>query len=757
VTGYVALTDIARRVDVGLSAVSNWRTRYADFPEAHDVDGREVFVAAQVATWLRHRRVPRHRLKPGESPGATYGDRFQRGAETPQVTMNHEAAPADPDPSAQLWAAADRLRDTRDTSTALELIFSLVYVKTCQPEVWARLVEASDRPPQDWPAMRDMLARVSLSMGEGGPLRVFGKVDNTYDPSLCEAVQRIDRLDVGPGRPVTVTRFAEAILARLERRLGRNGGHFTPPDVARCLVELLDPQLSDTVFDPFCGSGELLSAAAEHVRGKSGWFDRWRVYGQAAQEQSWMISGMNLALHGVEADLGRPAATPLDDRFGRQQFSRILANPPFNLRVEVRPDGPWPFGVPPAHNANFAWLQHAVNKLAPGGRAAVLMPDGAAFVEDRSQADIRRRMVEDGVVESVIALPAGLFRFTGIATTIWILRDRHGGPPAGEVLFIDGRNLGEMVDRARRQLREDDIEQVVGEYRAWRRTGAGFTGTDGLSRAVGHDEIRENDYILLPKRYVGPAAEDLSHVWPKTDLVALRAELEDLGNRAMVARKALSAHLASAVLDDRLGADGRYVPLGTVCDVLSGPGTVARKEPPHSGTPVVLPRNVDDNRIGHEGLDVVGPDVAERMARYRLAAGDIVTARAGTLGRYGLVGAEQTGWLLGPGCVRFRPTGQLDPAYLIRYLDTPAARQWLTDHATGSTIRQINSPTLRTMPIWLLPLAAQRQVVEVLEPVRAASTLFGLLGANAEAAHRHLAVWLMAPPENMSGRRSQPG
>src|SRR5262249_21092820 len=151
------------------------------------------------------------------------------------------------------------------------------------------------------------------------------------------------------GPQSTAAQISEAILADLERGMGRSGGHFTPPDVARCLVELLDPQWSDRVYDPFCGSGELLAAAAAHVSRQASSLGGLQVCGQAAQEWSWLTSTMNLALHGVDADLSAPGNALQQDQFPERRFSRILANPAFNLHVDLPPGRSWPFGEPPAH------------------------------------------------------------------------------------------------------------------------------------------------------------------------------------------------------------------------------------------------------------------------------------------------------------------------------------------------------------------------------------------------------------------------
>ena len=220
---------------------------------------------------------------------------------------------------------------------------------------------------------------VAIAGGNESPLQVFRDLSSDADSSAYKVVRLIDEIDFGSDRgPESISaRLTETILADLERGMGKTGGRFTPPSVAQCLVELLDPGPSDRVYDPFCGSGELLSAAAAYVGRQEQPGTKRSVWGQASHDWSLRISAMNLALHGIAADLRRGNALE-SDRFPQQRFSHVVANPPFNLRADVPLDGPWQFGIPPAHNANFAWLQHVVSKLTPDGRGAVVMAGGAA-------------------------------------------------------------------------------------------------------------------------------------------------------------------------------------------------------------------------------------------------------------------------------------------------------------------------------------------------------------------------------------------
>ncbi|MEV6410571.1 N-6 DNA methylase [Kribbella sp. NPDC051718] len=746
----LSLTDIANRAGVQLSAVSNWRKRHDDFPTASAVAGQEEFDLHAVAEWLRGRKIPQNRLKSDEPPGISYGERFLKnsGIEnlSAELPTRHETAPPKADWRTSLWRAMDRLRGTRSAAASLELLLDLVYVRVRRPDIWDGLLDASR-----WPQALHALPQVEIPVADASTIQILKDLKDDPDRLLFETVRILDAVDFGDGRGPNSTgaQISEAILAELERGMGRSGGQFTPPSVARCLVELLDPRPSDRIYDPFCGSGELLSTASAYVSRQKNPPADWQVYGQTSHEWSLRTSTINLALHGTKADL-RKGGVLDEDRFPNQRFSRIVANPPFNLSVDIPRDHPWLFGEPPAHNANFAWLDHAVSKLTADGRAAVVMAGGAAFRQSKGELAIRAAMVEAGVVECVIALPSNLFRFTGIPVMVWILRSVASAPLRNETLFIDASRLGKLADRKQRQLGEDEIAQIANEYRRWLACDLGgmFSEVKGFSRAVSHTEIERNDFSLLPGRYTTVDAEELDLISTSAHLLASRAELERLRPRASDADVGLDVQLGDLLAQRPPDSDRPPTPLGSVCDILTGPGTVPRGDPQKSGTPLVLPRNIKAGSIDSGDLDSVPLTTATGMARYRLNPGDIVSARAGTLGRYGLVRDEQAGWLLGPGCVRFRADHRADPEYLTYYLGSPAAQRWLMDRTSGSVIRHVNSKTLGEMPIWLPDLPAQRAIVETLKAFDTAASLHRRVAATAEGIRDLVAALLLSPQIN---------
>jgi type I restriction enzyme M protein len=717
---HVTLSDIARRVGVTLSAVSNWRARHADFPGL--VTGHDAVDVEEIARWLKMRRVPRNRLWPGEPSGTTYGDRFLRNnddvAELEARTLDPVRLWSQTQWRVQLKHALETLCHVHDPDSSLELLLHLIYVKVMDRHAWKSLTSTTD-----WFEVRALLSRISLRAGTGEEyfVPIPWSVPNAHDQSVIDAIQIIDSIDMelSEGGCSVAARSADTILGDFK---GRGGAFFTPPEVASCLSALLDPKPMESTYDPFCGSGELLSAIASHVGRQNDATENLDLSGQTPQEWSWLISTMNLTLHGVTADLRVGSALDRDEFDGRQ-FDVIISNPPFNLRLAPQHYREWSFGEPPAHNANYAWLQDAVAKLKPGGRAAVIMPSGAASTRNPRERAIRRRMVEAGVVQCVIALPAQLFKFTAVPTTVWVLRASKR--PGLGTLFIDARGLSEPVGRTGRRLADDGLARIVDEYRCWQKITdpAALFGSDGFSKSASLEEIREQDYLLMPARYVEQSFERATPEYAATRLASLQDQLNELSTRAEIARCAFQERLGTLGSWHSTPRDGRFVSLGSVCEVLAGPGKVLREPAGTDGVPLVLPRNISESQVQAEHVDVVAMSTAERMGRYRLDSGDIVGIRTGTIGRHGLVNEAQKGWLLGPGCIRFRAHNQVDPRYLVHYLNNSRAQHWLIQNATGSVIQHLNTATANRMPLWLPDKETQHAIVAVLDPVETTASL----------------------------------
>ena len=301
---------------------------------------------------------------------------------------------------------------------------------------------------------------------------------------------------------------------------GKRGGEFyTPRSVVRLLVEMLEPY-KGRVYDPCCGSGGMFVQSERFVEEQGGRIGDIAVYGQESNYTTWRLAKMNLAVRGIDAEIRwNNEGSFHKDELPDLRVDFILANPPFNISDwggdRLREDSRWRFGVPPVGNANYAWLQHIHHHLAPNGTAGVVLANGSMSSGQSGEGDIRRAMVEGDVVDCMIALPGQLFYSVQIPACLWFLaRNKNPGggwrDRRGEVLFIDARKLGHMVDRTRKEFSEEDIGKIAGIYHSWRGEigEEAYRDEPGYCMAVRLEEIRSRSYILTPGSYVGMAAAD---------------------------------------------------------------------------------------------------------------------------------------------------------------------------------------------------------------------------------------------------------
>lgn len=338
----------------------------------------------------------------------------------------------------------------------------------------------------------------------------------------------------------------EYFLEKFAAAEGKRGGEFyTPAGVVRVLVELLQPT-HGRVYDPACGSGGMFVQAEKFIDVHHGEGSDISVYGQELNERTWRMAKMNLAIHGLSGNLGpRWGDTFARDLHPDLQADFVMANPPFNIKDWARneEDPRWRFGVPPANNANYAWIEHILSKLAPGGQAGVVMANGSMSSNSGGEGKIRAEIVEADLVSCMVALPTQLFRSTGIPVCVWFFA-KDKGERAGEVLFIDARNLGHMVDRAERALSDEDIAKIAGTFHAWRGVASDaapdeYSDVPGFCYSASLGEIKAADYALTPGRYVGAAEVEDDGEPIEEKLGRLRAELD--------AQFAESARLAEVV------------------------------------------------------------------------------------------------------------------------------------------------------------------------------------------------------------------
>ena len=395
--------------------------------------------------------------------------------------------------------------------------------------------------------------------------KIFNR-DNVDQRRLGELVDLIgDARFTGHGdRPArdVLGEVYEYFLEKFARAEGKRGGEFyTPASVVKLLVEVLEPY-AGRVYDPCCGSGGMFVQAEKFVIAHRGiqHKDDIAVYGQESNERTWRLAKMNLAIHGISGNLGpRWADTFREDKHPDLKADFVLANPPFNMSDWSRQvdDPRWRFGTPPANNANFAWLQHIISKLAERGTAGVVLANGSMSSKQSGEGEIRAAIVEADLVSCMVALPPQLFRTTQIPACLWFF-DKDKSPQGakrladrrGEVLFIDARNMGTMVNRTERILTDDDIARIADTYHAWRGTASAraknlkYEDVPGFCYSATLEEIRQHDHVLTPGRYVGAPEVQNEDDEPIADKIArltkeLYAHFEESARLEKVVREQL--------------------------------------------------------------------------------------------------------------------------------------------------------------------------------------------------------------------------
>ena len=300
-------------------------------------------------------------------------------------------------------------------------------------------------------------------------------------------------------------RVYEYFLGKFAANEGKGGGEFyTPKSIVSLMVEMIQP-FKGYVYDPACGSGGMFVQSLKFVEEHSGSTFDISVYGQESNPTTWKLAKMNLAIRGIENNLGsKNADTFHEDLHKNLKADYILANPPFNQSDWGQPllvdDARWKWGIPPQGNANYGWIEHMLDKLSQKGKAGVVLANGSLSSNTSGEGDIRRKILEDDLVDCIVALPDKLFYTTGIPVCIWFFnRDKKY---KGQTLFIDARKMGDMVNRRLRELSDEDIKKIANTYIAWQNED-GYEDVQGYCKVASIDEIKEHDYILTPGRYVG--------------------------------------------------------------------------------------------------------------------------------------------------------------------------------------------------------------------------------------------------------------
>lgn len=476
----------------------------------------------------------------------------------------------------QLWKAADKLRKNIDAAEYKHVVLGLIFLKYisdafeelhsklkagegeyegADPEDkdeykaenvffvpaesrWSHLVDHAKKPDigKYVDHAMDTIEKENPSL-KGVLPKVYAR-QNLDPTTLGELIDEFGNIALGDAKARSADILGhvfEYFLGEFALAEGKQGGQFyTPRSIVELLVKMIEPY-KGRVFDPCCGSGGMFVQSEKFVSEHQGRINDISIYGQESNQTTWRLAKMNLAIRGIDSSHVRwnNEGSFLNDAHKDLKADYILANPPFNVSDwsgdQLRGDARWQFGTPPAGNANFAWLQHFVYHLSPTGIAGVVLAKGALTSKSSGEGDIRKALIADGnLIDCIVNLPAKLFLNTQIPAGLWFLnraREKGQHPRKGEILFIDARNMGHLINRRTRELTSEDIEQISSTYHAWRTGDGDYEDVKGFSASVPVSHVAELDYVLTPGRYVGLPAEEDDFNFPER-FASLKADFE---------------------------------------------------------------------------------------------------------------------------------------------------------------------------------------------------------------------------------------
>lgn len=450
-----------------------------------------------------------------------------------------------------LWAAADKLRSNMDAAEYKHVVLGLIFLKYISDafnDLHQKLQQGEGEfegaDPEDadeyvaynvffvpetarWKYLQDRAKQPEIGKLIDNAMDEIEKRNNNLkgvlpkiyaDPELnktrlgelIDLIGTIGFNQEGHEAKDLLGRVYEYFLGQFADAEGKKGGQFyTPASIVKLLVAMLEPY-EGRVYDGACGSGGMFVQSEKFVKEHQGNIKNLSIYGQESNPTTLRLAKMNLAIRGIDAKI-ELGDTFLNDKHKDLKADYIIANPPFNISdwsgEQLREDYRWKYGAPPVGNANYGWLQHFVSKLSNSGTAGIVLANGSMNSNTGTEGDIRKNMIEAGLVDCMVSLPAQLFYNTAIPACLWFLaKNRTNGKyrnRSNEILFIDARNLGIMVNRRNKEFTDTDIQQIADTYHHWRNTNGNYTDIAGFCKAATLEEVRNNNYVLMPGRYVG--------------------------------------------------------------------------------------------------------------------------------------------------------------------------------------------------------------------------------------------------------------
>jgi len=495
----------------------------------------------------------------------------------------------------QLWAAADKMRGHMDASEYKHVVLGLIFLKYISDAFQAKYkqLEATKETEYTDPEDRDEYTAANIfwvplearweKLQDGAKLPTIGKlIDEAMvaiekeNPKLKgvlpkdyarhsldkhrlgELIDIIGKIGLGDDASRSkdiLGRVYEYFLGKFANAEGKSGGEFyTPKCVVKLLVRMIEPY-KGRVFDPCCGSGGMFVQSEEFVQEHGGRLGDIAIYGQESNFTTWRLAKMNLAIRGIDANLGGQHADSFHNDLHRDfKADFILANPPFNMSdwggKRLTEDVRWKYGIPPVNNANYAWIQHFIHHLSPTGVTGFVMANGSMSTGTSNEGNIRRHIIEADLVDCMIAMPGQLFYTTQIPVCLWFLaRNKKKGKfrdRSGQTLFIDARKLGYLLDRVHRELSDEEIDRIAGTYHAWRgeEEAGEYKDIPGFCKAAAIEEIKDHGDVLTPGRYVGAEVVEDDGIPFEEKMAGFTAKLSEQLDQSAMLDAAIRKNLA---------------------------------------------------------------------------------------------------------------------------------------------------------------------------------------------------------------------